>query len=161
MVTKDTTLGLDRKVDGIVPLIGDMHTRMVKDNGKRVYPKVDDARRAIETVRRRHFGKCPCCRRVMILDDRGNALRDVCVWDHFEDRATGDPKKGWYVCASCNARLGPPNKNAERKAAEPLFVSYQFDFDLVCEELAEEERAERATRMESRAGGWLPGVDWA
>lgn len=149
-VAKDTAVGIDRKLDNATTLLGDMHTRMVKDNGKRVYPKTEDANRALETIRRRHFGKCPCCRRIMILDNRGNALPGVCVWDHFEDRMSGDAKRGWYVCDECNKRLGPPNKNADRKKAEPLFVSYQYDFDLTCEEIADENRSNRKRREEVR-----------
>ena len=143
-------------VQQIAVVLSEVHASTVKHNGQRVNPTAADFRVAIRVVLDEYRSRCPACKRVVILDEAGNSLPNLCEWDHMFDRTDGGLRKGWPVCRNCNRELGPPNGNKIRRAKMAFFERYLADLDIVLEELAEEEKRGAARkRCERNKAGLL------
>jgi hypothetical protein len=57
----------------------------------------------IGTVTQYYNGKCPCCRKVLIVRD-GQLLSNA-EFDHWHSPAKRRADQGWLICSQCNAQL--------------------------------------------------------
>lgn len=66
-------------------------------------------------------GACPCCHRVMVVDEKGRKL-PAGNWDHWYGPQRNGPHETWLVCADCNQKM----KDQEFRAKmQRFFDAYQ------------------------------------
>jgi Rha family phage regulatory protein len=67
------------------------------------------------TVAQRYSGKCPCCQKVQIIDERGMLIKGVAHYEHWNGKQRNWPSDGWLVCKTCNTDL-ETNRHSKRTA---------------------------------------------
>jgi len=73
-------------------------------------------------VKTRYHRNCPCCFRMVIVDDNGWRVRDVLEYDHWFANHRTSVDEGWAVCAECNRRLENDAQYKEEK--RPNFLVF-------------------------------------